>query len=425
MFRLSGRRPLLVSLSFPDARTLIGASSDGEIHVWDAHARRLAKQLPPYEEFRTDHGALAAKSRVALRQLPKPRLIDLDTEQIIAEFQVDGYISETALSDDAKVAAIAINESVLIFEHSVQWKARAFIGMRSRVRSMSFSPGGCWLAASTEKEVAIWSVESRTVEINFETGEREIWRIAWSPDQRWLVGGAENGEVVVWETTTGRQVSARRGHPRQVTGLAVSPDSRVIASACGFEPILLWWPWRQLEREYDSRRRPAMEELWEALGSLEASVAYLAILAFCAEPSAALLFIKPRLIPEPPSKEQVQARIDALDDDDPDVREAAVRDLAALGSWVSKDLEAALSRSPSLEQAVRIKSLLAHDRTRLRCESPDLVRRARAIQVLELIGSETSLEVLRRLVKSPCPMLLSNMADAAIRRLTQGTPGNR
>jgi hypothetical protein len=423
LLRLPGRRPLIMRLSYPDARTVIGMSSDGEIHVWDVVERRTVKRIAAHVEWRSDLGALAAKSRIVLRTQPKPALIEIDTERTIAEYSFRD-VTGTALSNDGHVGAIAADGSIAIVRSSRDSKADWLEGVRSRVRAMSFSPDARWLAASTEDRVAIWSVDGETMGVAMDAGKREIWCLAWTPDQRWLVGGANGGEIIVWESVTGKSIAIRKLHSKLLGEIAVSPDSRMIASASGFE-IVLWRPWTQFEREYGERQAPlSLETAWDELGAAEASVAYRAMPALIARPAEAIPLIREMLIQDPPSQERIEALIDALDDDDPNVRESAMRELADMGNWVKKVLGPALSDSTPPEQAGRIRAL-QEDRPRLRCDSPDLLRKARAIQVLEVIGTEASREVLRELVGSPCPVFLSDMAQAALRRLTSGRPGGR
>jgi hypothetical protein len=414
--------PLLGGLSNPDGRTVVRMFSAGEIHIWDVVERRLAKRIAACGEYSVDQGTLAAKSRFALRTRPKPALVNLDTEKIVVEYPVSGSVSWTALSDDGQTAALVVDDDwIAIFRSLGDPKAEWLEGVRSRVRVMSFSPDARWLAVSTEDGVGIWSVDRKTMEVAVTSGERETWCLVWTPDQRWLVGGTKGGRVVIWEAWTGKQVSSQTGY----YPCAVSPDSRVIASVYDRHIVGLWRPWARLDREAKAKvSGSSLDELWNRLGAAEASVAYRAMPALIARPAEAVPLIREKLIQEPPPQERVQTLIDALDEDDPNVREGAMRDLADLGNWVKKDLERVLSDSPTPEQAGRIRAL-QEDRPSLRCDSPDVLRKARAIHVLELIGTDAVLEVLRELAGSPCPVFLSDMAQAALRRLTTGKPGGR
>jgi WD40 repeat protein len=75
-----------------------------------------------------------------------------------------------------------------------------------------------------------------------------IRQLALSPDSRILAsaGGASDGdgEVKLWDMATGKLLADLKGHRRIVTCLAFSPDGKVLVSAGGRETgpgeIKLW-----------------------------------------------------------------------------------------------------------------------------------------------------------------------------------------
>jgi WD40 repeat protein len=117
----------------------------------------------------------------------------------------------------------------------------------SSVRAVAFSPDGRLLAgASDDQTVSLWDTK---------TGE-EIHRLGrWSPtsslafsaDARILLtAGGPDAILYLWETATGEPLLRLRG-PRPATSttgqiypFAISPDSKLIATASAFSQIQLW-----------------------------------------------------------------------------------------------------------------------------------------------------------------------------------------
>jgi hypothetical protein len=95
-------------------------------------------------------------------------------------------------------------------------------------------------------------------------------------------------------------------------------------------------------------------------------------------------------------------------------REAATKDLAALGERADSALRAALAANPSAEARQRIDKLLAAP---LDTPPPETVRFLRAVQALETIGSPDARDLLRALAKGDPAAMETKAANAALRHL--------
>jgi WD40 repeat protein len=112
----------------------------------------------------------------------------------------------------------------------------------SRVREkLAFSPDGKILAAVTGDSVTLWDVE--TGEPIGEPLEQaaHILALAYSPDGSLLASGAEDGQIMLWDTS---QLDAGgtvlNGHSEGVYDLAFSPDGKLLASASIDATLRLW-----------------------------------------------------------------------------------------------------------------------------------------------------------------------------------------
>ena len=96
------------------------------------------------------------------------------------------------------------------------------------------------------------------------------------------------------------------------------------------------------------------------------------------------------------------------------IREQAVKEIGELGDLAEPSLRKVLESKPSFETGKRIENLLA---TPAVLRSPETLRRLRAVQVLELIGSVEAKEVLRKLAAGPASVRESQDAREALARL--------
>lgn len=72
-----------------------------------------------------------------------------------------------------------------------------------------------------------------------------VWKIAASPDGRWIVSGGWNGSILVWEVATDktdikREPVSFKGHEILIRGLVFAPDSETFASASNDLTICVW-----------------------------------------------------------------------------------------------------------------------------------------------------------------------------------------
>ena len=68
---------------------------------------------------------------------------------------------------------------------------------------------------------------------------KHVLSMAFSPDEKSLAAGSENGTIRLWNIET-RKLEKLTGHTRWVTSLAFSPDGRRLASGSGDKTVRLW-----------------------------------------------------------------------------------------------------------------------------------------------------------------------------------------
>jgi WD40 repeat protein len=83
--------------------------------------------------------------------------------------------------------------------------------------------------------VTVWEIRSGRELLTLRGHARAVKSLTFSPNGRFLASGGDDALVKVWDIATGRPMIDFRGHQgsregRTVTGLAFSPDGRMMAS---------------------------------------------------------------------------------------------------------------------------------------------------------------------------------------------------
>ncbi len=120
-----------------------------------------------------------------------------------------------------------------------QVKALARIDLGAIVYDLAYSLDGHLLAAATgARPIALLDPATRrTVQ---ELPQEAVLRVvAFSPDDRLLAAGAEDGSVEVWSLAAGRLERTMAGHSGRVRSLAFTPDGRRLLTA-DRSSVALW-----------------------------------------------------------------------------------------------------------------------------------------------------------------------------------------
>jgi hypothetical protein len=158
---------------------------------------------------------------------------------------------------------------------------------------------------------------------------------------------------------------------------------------------------------------------WADLAGTEARPAYAAIWKLAAVPEGVVVaFLRRHLKPAADADfERARQLIKDLGSDTSEVREKALAGLQALGNGAAPALRQALEKDPPPEVRHRLEEVLSRPESLV--PSPESVRRVRAIQVLERIGSKEARRLLADLAAGASHAAETQEARAALERLSR------
>lgn len=412
----------------PDGKTLYaGGAESGSVRVLDAQTGRLVRQLPVFKKttiglFLTADGKLliAGGTDDVTGESLSVRICDAITGAKQRELgSFDFSLEQLAMTPDAgTIATSHAGQHVLLWDAQGK-KVTEQVGQGQRkpswvafqaklarlkkqatyqIGSLALSANGRWLAYS-DQEQGIVLVDARSgheigrakVDVYYQApSAREEVRdvLAFAPDGKTIAfSGVESTvDVFLIEARTQKVRQRLPGDSCPVQHLVFSPDGSQLLSAGPDGSALIW------DLFHSPPARPVNAEQvaawWKTLADPDAGKAYRTMKEMAAHPAQAVTMLRTKL---PPIRAVGASRLDALlnrlEADEFKEREAASRELIALGDAVEPGLRAALRGAPSLELKRRAEDALRRiDEDRLRSE--------RAIEVLGMIGDISARKLL-------------------------------
>jgi RNA polymerase sigma factor (sigma-70 family) len=303
-------------------------------------------------------------------------------------------------------------------------KLRTLVGPNgTRVQLLAFDAEGKVLAAAAEDgdTVTLYNVETGGVVRRCRRAGARLHSLAFARAGRLLVAGDGDG-LTLWETATGAEVLRLTGHLGAVNSVAVSPDGNRLVSGSADTTALLWdlpAAWKETAPALPKGKEPpGPEDLWSDLGR-DAATAYRAVSALAADRERALPLLKRELLGTggEPGGKRVKRLVADLDDADPKVRDRALRELRRVGATAEPALRKALREANSDKLRARLRGLLTEleaDGVIAPADDNHLV--GRAVQVLELVGTDEARKLLEALARDGRDERVKAEAKAALDR---------
>jgi WD40 repeat protein len=383
----------------PDGKTLVSASADASIRIWDV---ATARELPT----------------------PFRRPMHEGTQCRWLSFSSDGKLLATCVEEEPVHLWDFVQGRELRQLHHVNEKSREPVSLNT----MTFSPDGGAVAAGVrhcDKAICFWDVKSGRFLNGLTTVPASTSRsiflpicsLGYSPDGKILASTNLDRTIRLWEVASGTEF-VRWNVPQGAGWVGFSPKGRTLAALTNNGSlVILEWGRRYLMDAKLGRETHSSElaKLWNLLASSDARTAFHSVQELIARRGIAVDFLEGQLQAIPAATPgRLAELVKALDDRDFPVREHAFQELARLAEVAEPALREVVTNSSSLEMQRRADRLL---KQLAGPASPEHLRCRRSVMVLEYIGTPEARRVLDKLADKVRRNRASDDASAACLRL--------
>jgi WD40 repeat protein len=419
----------------PDGKLLASQGLDRAVRLWDASTGQLVFRLTGHTRriiclaFAPDGKMLATGDDEGFirlwRVLTGEELRCLDFQGKEVPQGKRGGVLSLAFAPDSKTLAVGCDDPMIrLWDADTGAKRGEYKGWGD---TLLFSADGRFLLAADRhgpKNQPVIHVllagggdEVRT--LSGHQGPYGRIGLALSADGKTLASAGEADRTVrLWEMATGQEIGKLQGHDSGVFAAAFAPDGKAVASASQDGTVLIWDPWMAARAQAvglaESWSPSTGEQLWADLASRDAVKARQALVVLTVVPDRGVALLRQRLKPARQSR-TIPELIADLDSEEFKVREAASRELQALGPEALDGVLEAMRKPPSAEVEKRLKEVLQSIREGT--PSLDVLRQGRAIQALEQIASKEARQLLEELATGAPAHSQTRDAQAAVERL--------
>ncbi|RMH72249.1 MAG: hypothetical protein D6680_19705 [Cyanobacteria bacterium J007] len=154
------------------------------------------------------------------------------------------YVIAVAIaSDNQTLVSCSYDKTIKVWHLDTGHLLGTLTGHRGWVSCLSIGPDGRSLVSgSLDNRLLYWDLGTGTLKETLTGHSSYPIALTSSADGQYLVAGCFDGTIAVWDWSTRSSLAQLGGHAGSVESVAISPDSRTLASGGGYEDrtIKLW-----------------------------------------------------------------------------------------------------------------------------------------------------------------------------------------
>jgi WD40 repeat protein len=114
------------------------------------------------------------------------------------------------------------------------------IGHAEVIDAIALSPdGGFVVSGAQDNTLKLWEIATGREVRTLRGHDDVVFGVAFSPDGKYIISGSDDRKLKLWDVSTGNEIRTFHGHKDMILSVAYSPDGRYIASS-SVGTIKLW-----------------------------------------------------------------------------------------------------------------------------------------------------------------------------------------
>jgi RNA polymerase sigma factor (sigma-70 family) len=234
----------VTALAFtPDSLTLLSASADATIRLWDTASGKERQRWPRQHHeilaiaLTPDGNRLASGSKDN-----KVRLWEIGMGTAVSQMDGPPHGAQAIAysPDDKFLAAAGLGQSIQLWDLRGHHKHQ-LPGHPHGINSLAFSPDSRLLAsAGGDRLIHLWDLAAGKELHPLQGHEGSVTCVAFVPDSNSLFSASEDGTIRRWDTHSGKELARFQGHQAGVSSLALSRDGSILITGSSDGTIRVW-----------------------------------------------------------------------------------------------------------------------------------------------------------------------------------------
>jgi WD40 repeat protein/predicted Ser/Thr protein kinase len=229
----------------PDGNYLVSGSKDKTVQVWEASTGRTTLTYSNHMREVCCVAWSPLGDRIASSSFGAVHIWSVASGECFLQYhEHDSWVHAVVWSPASfAMASCGADRKVSLWETRKGDVLRRYPGFPGAVRAIAWFNDAHTtklLAGCEDANLYCWEVTNPSKPLTYRGHIREVTCVAWSPDGQKCVSGSGDKTVKIWDVATGHTLNTYQGHSGKVYTVAWSPDGTRIASAGQDKSVCIW-----------------------------------------------------------------------------------------------------------------------------------------------------------------------------------------